>query len=101
SEWVEYARQLEAQRNEARSLLEDALEAVRKADPGLSGVPQETTSWNKALAEGDRTSLAGRIQIGMAAKGIAGGQALANAINRIAPELKKLNRKTTQKWLSG
>jgi transcriptional regulator with XRE-family HTH domain len=102
SEWVEYAHRLEAQRNEARSLLEDALEAVRKAEePRRSGVPQETTSWDKALAEGVRTSLAGRIKIGMMVKGIAGGQALADVINRVAPELKKLNRKTTAKWLSG
>lgn len=84
----EYALQLEAQKDEARSLLEDALEAVRKTEGAqVSGVPQETTSWDKALAEGDRTSLAGRIKIGMVVKGITGPQQLANAVSWLTPEL--------------
>lgn len=57
-------------------------------------------SWERALAEGDKTSFAGRIKIGMAVKGIKSGQGLANAINSVVPEL-KINRKITASWLSG
>jgi hypothetical protein len=66
------------------------------------GVPKEKKSLEQALAEGDPTSFAGRIQIGMATKGIDGPQELANAVNDLLPPgSKKIGRSTTAKWIDG
>lgn len=52
------------------------------------------------MAEGTRSTVAGRIKIGMAVKGIKGPQELADAVNKVSPQL-KLNRQTTAKWING